>query len=246
MQLARRKYRDKYGLYLIEGDNLFFEAVKHGAGIREIFLRDDYTLQRDLQGLEPYALNEKLFNALAQTETSQGIIAVVEKNTFSEDDFLTACRGKNILVLDRVQDPGNIGAMIRTADAAGYGGVIAMKGTGDIYSPKTVRAAAGSLFRAPVLFAENAENVLSLIRKSGRKSVCACPEAETPYYDAGLSHGIALIIGNEGNGLCRQFLDGADIKAGIPMEPFAESLNAAVAAGILMYESKRIKMIQKG
>ena len=239
--MASKKYRDKYGLYLIEGDNLVFEAIKQGVAVRDIFISEGYKAKGDFSGREPVILSEKLFKAAAQTESSQGIAAVLEKKSWSEEDFLKASHGKNILVLDRLQDPGNIGTIIRTADATGYGGVIAVKGTGDIYSPKTVRAAAGSLFRMPVLFAGDAEAALKFIRGSGRKSVCACPEKGTPYYEAGLSRDIALLIGNEGNGLDRRFTEAADIKVSIPMEPCAESLNAAVAAGILMYEGKRFK-----
>ena len=114
-----------------------------------------------------------------------------------------------------------------------------MKGTGDIFSPKVVRAAVGSLFRLPVLFIDTAEEALAILKTNGKKAVSTCFDAEAFYYNVDLKSDIALLIGNEGSGLSREFISGADIKVKIPMEPAVDSLNAAVAAGILMYESKK-------
>ena len=237
LKLGMKKFRDKYGLYIIEGDNLIFEAIKSGVIIKSIFVREDYGRFTDLNGREPYVLNRKLFDRAARTETSQGILAIVERKNYIEDDFFADCSGKNIVVIDRLQDPGNIGTVIRTAEAAGYMGALIMKGTGDVYSPKAVRAAAGSIFRFPVLFIDTPLEALTMLRSHGKKTAGACPEAAALYSDVDLSGDVALIIGNEGGGLCGEFRENADMKVKIPMKAAVDSLNAAVAAGILMYGS---------
>jgi len=239
MQLASKKYRDKFGLYLIEGDNLIAEAMKQDTKVESVFIRDDRDARVGPAEQEPFVLNKKLFDGIALTEASQGIVAVVRKRAYTEEDFFGLCGEGNVVVLDRLQDPGNIGTVIRTAEAAGYKGLIAMKGTGDLYSPKTVRAAAGALFRLPVLFIDTPGRALETLKGAGKKIVGACMDAEICCYDADLTGGVALIIGSEGAGLCDEFRVGADLAVRIPMEAPADSLNAAVAAGILMYESKR-------
>jgi len=239
MQLASKKYRDKYGLYLIEGDNLIAEAMKLETGIEAVFIRDDYDKMIGPKSPEPFVLSKKLFDGIALTETSQGIVAIVRKREFSEEEFFETCGKGNVVVLDRLQDPGNIGTVIRTAEAAGYKGVIAMKGTGDIYSPKTVRAAAGAIFRMPVLLIDDPGRALKTLKEAGKKTVSACMEAEVCCYDANLTGSVALLIGSEGAGLCGEFIEGADLAVRIPMDASADSLNASVAAGILMYESRR-------
>ena len=166
-------------------------------------------------------------------------MAVVSKPELTADEFYSSLGGKNILVLDRLQDPGNIGTMLRTAEAAGYGGVIAIKGTGDIYSPKVVRAAAGSVFRMPVLQGEETSEAAGRIKQSGRRIAATTMNGSCAYYDADLKSGAALVIGNEGNGISDEFLALSDIRVSIPMCGYVESLNAAVAAAILMYENMR-------
>ena len=234
-----KKYRDKYGLYLIEGDNLIAEAISCNVEITAVFLREDYRYAEGITVPEPYVLSKKLFSNITQTETSQGAIAIVKKRNYTEGEFFSLCEAGNILVLDRLQDPGNIGAMIRTADAAGYKGVIAIRGTSDIFSPKAARAAAGSLFRMPVLFKDTAADALAVIKSRHKRIVSTCFDANTDYFHADLKSDIALLIGNEGGGLSGELIKAADIKVKIPMRREVDSLNAAVAAGILMYESKR-------
>ena len=198
-----------------------------------------------------FSIAENLFDKLSQTETSQGIIASVRKQDFDKEDFLECkCsdpdgdssessidRGGNFLVLDRLQDPGNIGTIIRTADAAGYRLVIAMKGTADIYSPKTVRAATGSLFRMPVVFMDSSTELVEFTRAAGKKLVATCFDTDSYYFDEDLTEDIALVIGNEGNGISQEIIESSDLRIKIPMHGNIESLNASVAAGILMYEA---------
>ena len=235
-QLTHKKYRDKLGMYLIEGENLLEEAVKNHAEIKTVLVRQDYG--GNFYGSEDkvFYLDDRLFDRLSQTETSQGIMAIVKKPEFSRAEFTDKNDGSNYVVLDRLQDPGNIGTIIRTADAAGYGLVIAMKGTADVFSPKAVRAATGSLFRMPVVFMDSTDELMEFTRAAGKKLAATCFDTDRYYYDEDLRENIALIIGNEGGGICRELIESSDLKIKIPMHGNIESLNASVAAGILMYE----------
>lgn len=237
LRLSQRKYRDKEGRYLIEGFNLIGEAP-----CREL----DYIVIRESQALEApdfgrvYLMEDDLFGKIAQTQTSQGILAVMNKHAFSIEEIAEAVAdGGNVLVLDRLQDPGNIGTMIRTAEGAGYKAVFALKGTADVYSPKTIRAAAGSVFRIPIIHVEDNRELAALTGKLNKRLTVTSLQTDKFYYDVDLSEDIALVIGNEGNGVSEELLDMADIKVKIPMEGSLESLNASVAAGILMYETQR-------
>jgi len=240
-QLASRKYRDSLQKYIAEGPNLVEEAFKNAADVECVVVCEGYENAHLLPSdfVHVVQMNKKLFDEISDTVTTQSIIAVIKKPDITMESFFSSGGSGNFVLLDRLQDPGNIGTIIRTADAAGYKGVVAVKGCGDIYSSKTVRAAAGSVFRMPVLFAETPLQAVGLLRQQGKKLIAACLDTEHRYYDADLRENIALIIGNEGNGICEELIAQADIKVRIPMNGSIESLNAAVAAGILMYESIR-------
>ena len=239
LKLLKKKYRDETGRYLLEGVKPLEDAVGTGAGISSIVVREGIFPDTDKYAAGTVILSGELFDKLSSTENSQGIIAVAEKRIYSEADFGKAVGKGNILVMDRLQDPGNIGTMIRTAEAAGYKGIILTSGTGDVYSPKVVRAAAGSLFRMPVLNAGDSGEAVELIRRMGKKITVTCPDNGINCFEADMVSDTALVIGNEGRGVSRGFMENADIKVKIPMAGSIESLNAAVAAGILMYQSQR-------
>lgn len=236
-KLSQKKYRDKEGLYLIEGENLIAEVPEKD--LVYVFFREGQERHIfDLQ--DQYVVAAQLFDKLAQTETSQGILAVVRKPKLTAEDLAVRIGADdNVVVMDRLQDPGNIGTIIRTAEGAGYQAVITVKGTGDVFSPKTIRAAAGSVFRIPILQVEDNHALRKLTDRMGKKLVVTGFHTDKYYYDEDLSKGIALVIGNEGNGVSDELMDMADIIVKIPMDGHLESLNASVAAGILMYETKR-------
>lgn len=236
-QLLLKKYRDRLGRYIIEGENLLGEAVKNGAEIETVLLRRGCDKLPSGLADKAFMLDERLFDKLAQTETSQGIMAIVAKPTADKADFIG--KSGNFIVLDRLQDPGNIGTILRTADAAGYTLAVAMKGTADIFSPKTVRAATGSLFRMPVVFMDSNSELVEFTRAAGKKLTATCFDTQCYYFDVDLTDNIALVIGNEGNGISSEIIESSDIKIKIPMHGNIESLNASVAAGILMYEAVR-------
>ena len=238
-KLGQKKYRDKAGKYLIEGPNLVEEAIFNKADV-ECVIFDDNKDWPQIQGIDNYRMEHRIFEKIAQTETSQGILAVVKKKQYDSDYLMEKMRaGANLLVLDRLQDPGNIGTMIRTAEGAGYSAIVAVKGTADIYSPKTIRAAAGSVFRIPIVHVEDNRELRKLTDRLGKRLVVTCFDTDNYYYDVNLKTDTALVIGNEGNGVSAELIEMADVKIKIPMSGRLESLNASVAAGILMYEAAR-------
>ena len=240
-QLSMRKYRDQFGLYLIEGENLLAEAVKNHARIETVLLREGCQKSLPPQVADrTFLVDARIFDKLAQTVTSQGILAIVAKEAARKEDFINL-PGSNFIVLDRLQDPGNIGTILRTADAAGYKLAILMKGTADVYAPKVVRAATGSLFRMPVVSMASTEELVEFIRAAGKKLTATCLDAQRCYYDEDLTHDIALVIGNEGSGVAPALIESSELRIKIPMQGNIESLNAAVAAGVLMYEAMRGK-----
>jgi TrmH family RNA methyltransferase len=178
-------------------------------------------------------LDRRIFDSIADTVSPQGVMAVLAAPAAPARGFSSA------VVLDRLQDPGNVGSIIRSADAAGVEAVVCVRGTADIYSRKVVRAAAGALFRSRVYFVRDAEAALELLRGCGVRAVACDMEAGTPYHAASLSGRTAIIIGNEGGGLSEAFLRAADETVHIPMEKDSESLNASVAAAVIMFEKRR-------
>ena len=241
LKLLRKKYRDQTGMFLIEGPRPVLDAVRSGNGIGTVFLREsaadspqsqEAAVLCEAEHVRLAVLADGLFDKLSDTEHSQGILASAGKKAPGE---LTG----SILILDRLQDPGNIGTIIRTAEAAGFGALITIKGTGDVYSPKTARAAAGSLLRVDVFEGMETDEAVQLCREHGRRIIASDLQGSVEYTDADLTGAIALVIGNEGSGISGEFRSAADVKVRIPMEGNIESLNAAAAAGILMYEAVR-------
>lgn len=241
----KRKYRDETGMYLLEGRKPLKDALSLGVNIKKTIIcegsREDPEIMELLKD-NAVVLDKKLFETITDTGHSQGMISIIEKKVYEINDLKnSAGTGSNIVVLDRLQDPGNAGTIIRTAEAAGYCAIMVMPGCSDIYSPKVVRAAAGSLFRMPVIYSRDYDDAVGKLKALKKKIVVTSLDTDTYYFDTDLSSNIALVIGNEGQGVSREFLDSADIKIKIPMEGSIESLNAAVAAGILMYQSHKTK-----
>lgn len=237
-QLGTRKYRDRERLYLIEGENALREAKLLGIIPKVVAVNEEKAdFYSDMFGgfiEDAIILPTKLFQRISATDTSQGIMAAVPM-PFNER---LPDKG-SVVVLDRLQDPGNIGTIIRTCDAAGISAVMAIKGTADIYSPKTVRAAAGSVFRIPVFDNMSTEEAVNRLKQSGRKIIGTTFDTDKLYYDIDMTGDIAIVIGNEGNGMSEEMIEACDINVKIPMNGTIESLNASVAAGILIYETIR-------
>lgn len=237
-QLQLKKYRDRERVYLIEGENAVREAMINGVSPVLVAVDEDkQELYSEMFGGfidDALLLPSRLFSKVCATSTSQGIVAAVPKNAAPEK-----LPAGPVVVLDRLQDPGNIGTIIRTCDAAGISAVIAVKGCADIYSPKTVRSAAGSVFRVPVYDGLDTGVVIELLKAAGRKIIGTSFNTSHMYYDVDMTGDTAIVIGNEGNGMSGEFMDACDVSVKIPMKGTIESLNASVAAGILIYETIR-------
>lgn len=242
-KLRQKKHRDALGKFLIEGINLLEEACDRDADIDYVIISEDFDssrLGRISEGTcDWYVVSRELYERISDTENGSGVIAVVSRGRNADNILSEISPSDNVLVLDRVQDPGNIGTMIRTAVAAGYRAVMLIKGSADVYSPKVLRATAGMIFDIPMLFYDSASDAIETLHSIGLRVCVTEPEATTAYYEVDLSKGVALVIGNEGNGISDEFAMMADERITLPMEGTIESLNAAVAAAIIMYERIR-------
>jgi len=245
--LSEKKYRDREGAYIIEGPNMVREALSKSGKARFIFMRAESASEEileiariaDEQGLAVYQVSDSVYSKISAAQSPQGIMAIIDKPECSRDDFFSLCKDKNILVIDKLQDPGNIGTLLRTAEAAGFGGAVFIKGSGDPFSPKAVRAASGAAQRVPIIFTESARDTIALIKSKGKRIVATAMAGSKIYYEADLARDAAIVVGNEGNGAEDEILDGADEIIRIPMDGETESLNAAIASAIIMFEARR-------
>jgi len=197
------------------------------------------------KGILVETVADEVFKKVADTQTPQGILFVMKQLDYTLDDLLTRALKRReegsglplFLLLEDIQDPGNLGTMLRTAEGAGADGVIMSKGTVDIYNPKTIRSTMGSLYRVPFVYTEDLINVVKRLQQN-KISVYAAHLAGEKYFDeTEYTGGSGFLIGNEGNGLKKETADSADVYLKIPMEGKLESLNAGVAAALLMYRA---------
>ncbi|MDR0519362.1 MAG: RNA methyltransferase, partial [Clostridiales Family XIII bacterium] len=232
LALHNKKGRDKNGAFLIEGSILISEAAKAGLEIEQVFVRGGMAGMDIPCGASAIALPENIFDEIADTVTPKGVMAVAKKpDAAASDDIIGSA--SSVLVLDRLQDPGNVGTLVRTAFAAGMGAVACVRGTADVYSLKVVRAAAGALFRIPIVEFADAAHAATALSRAGFSLKALDMSGGKSYSVADLSGRVAIAVGNEGGGLSEGFLAAADEVVSIPMADGAESLNAAVAAGIV-------------
>ncbi len=245
-QLEAKKYRDRLNLFVLEGPTVLTEALNENLELEFAVYNDSFAESEKggelLEALaykkaELYQADDRLFSMISGTESPQGILAVIEKPEWNAE--ILSEPGRNFIVMDRVQDPGNMGTIIRTAEAAGFSGLVVIKGSTDPYSGKVSRAAAGALVRMPVFFAESPDELVMMMKNAGKKLVCTSPRSDKWHFEIDIAEDTAIVIGNEASGVCDEIFSNADITAGIPMEGKTESLNAAIAASLMMYESLR-------
>ena len=244
-----RPGRDARGMAGIEGPNLLAEALRAGLRMECVFaargaehLLDALALPGDTEVL---LVPKEILDSVLATETPQSIAALVEPPDWTWAHLLDI-HGKApplIVMLAALQDPGNLGTIVRSAEAFGADGVLCLPGTVSAWNPKAVRASAGSVFRVPLLEASFADSVVHL-RQAGAKILAATVHAAEPADLVDLTGPIALLIGNEGNGVPSDLADQADAAITIPCPGPVESLNAAVAASVLLYEAVRQRSIR--
>lgn len=192
----------------------------------------------DLSRFSVEILSDTVFQYVSDTKTPQGILCIVEQQKYDINEILKI-GNPHFMVLDNLQDPGNLGTIVRTAEGAGVDAVFLSKESVDIYNPKTIRSTMGSIYRMPVIYVEDLLELLSTFKKKGIKSYAAHLEGENTYDKEDYQSGTAILIGNEGNGLRDEVANAADIWVRIPMQGQVESLNAAIAASVLMFEVYR-------
>lgn len=244
-KLQNKKNRDAENKIVIEGINLVSEAVRRGIHPEFVMMSDafdggDFCEQLKMdEDILVCELDAGIFNKITDADNGVGILAVIDKKLLEPEDIMSLPAAANVLVLDRLQDPGNIGTMIRTAVATGYELIVCIKGTADVFSPKVLRATAGMIFDIPIVYVQDAAELRRLMTALDKRFVVTTVDGGRPYYEADLRTGVALVIGNEGNGVSDEVLGLADVRVTIPMKGEIESLNAAVSAAILMYEAIR-------
>ncbi|MFC4403718.1 TrmH family RNA methyltransferase [Gracilibacillus xinjiangensis] len=227
-KLKQKKERDASGRFLIEGFHLIEEAHNSDWVIVEVIYEEGNVDIGELSQYEHFAVSDNVMSTITDTKSPQGIAAIVEKKKFSDQTVTKA------LLIDRVQDPGNVGTMIRTADAAGFDTVILGKGTVDLYNEKVVRATQGSIFHLNIIEADLADEIKHL-QSAGVKVWSTGLEKASVYHDLEVPEKVAIIVGNEGSGVLPELMEKADQNVIIPIHGQAESLNVSIAAAILMY-----------
>lgn len=242
--LHGKKYRDELNKFIIEGKKLVAEALEYNVSIdyavfSESFLEQEKAKETEMElesrGIRVFYLEDRIFNEIGDTETPQGIIAVAEKPA-SETDEIIDRESVCLLLLDEVRDPGNVGTIIRTADACGIDGVVLSKGCADLYNGKTIRSTMGSLFHVPVIQNADIEEFLGKTSSKGIISIGADPHSTINCIDMPPLKKSVIVIGNEAQGIRPKTLELLDKRISIPMPGKAESLNAGIAAAIMMYE----------
>ncbi len=247
-KLKEKKFRNERKQFLIEGFRFVSEALDSGFEVPLVFIDENendrwasFRMEEKLQSITKVCrLSPGVLKTISGTETPQGISAVVNFK------YITPSYKKGMYILvDKVQDPGNLGTIIRTAHASGALGVILSEGTVDLYNEKTLRSTMGSIFHLPLIEDKNYETVNSL-KKEGFKLIASSLDCNSDFYKLDLKERIIIAVGNEGSGISEDVLKFSDYKVKIPMPGGAESLNVAVAAGVMMYEVVRQNLMDNG
>ncbi len=242
VKLKQKKYRELQNKYIIEGIRFIEEGIKSSKVhyilySSKLFKTSGY--ERILNESCPaFEVSDDIISILADTENPQGAVAVAEKNLYTLNDI----KNKFIVVLDEIQDPGNMGTIIRTADAAGAGGLIVIKGSADVYSSKALRATMGSIFHIPIVFYDNFKEASFELKNNDYRLYSTSPEAKKYLYDCNFKDNTAIVIGNEARGMSKDDIELCHEKIKIPMIGKAESLNAAVACSVIIYEVVRQRL----
>lgn len=241
-KLKDKKYRDEQGVFIVEGIKIVDEAIKENAKIKNIVICSDYieSFSRDfmekLKNFECTYVNEKVFKIVSDVKNPQGVLAIIEKKNSSNINY----NEDIIVILDGIQDPGNLGTIIRTVDSIGVSQIIVSKETADAYNSKVIRSTMGAIYRVNIVEVDNLISTIKQVKENKFEVVATSLDTQNCIYDINFNKK-AIVIGNEANGVSKDIMDEADIRVKIPMLGKTESLNAAVATGIVLYEYVRNK-----
>ena len=249
--LARKaRYRKETGLFVVEGPKMAAEIPPDQ--MESVFMTERFVREQRERGAEGAAVLEKLeaapvrelvteevLRAMSDTQTPQGVLALARQRQWRLEEILEAAGAAHLLVLETLQDPGNLGTILRTGEGAGITGVIMNRETADIYSPKVARSTMGAIFRVPFVYTDDLPHTLKRLKQAGVRLYAAHLKGTRCYDEESYLADTGFLIGNEARGLTEETASMADAYVRIPMEGQVESLNAAVAASILMYEVSR-------
>lgn len=237
----KARLRREESLFVVEGGRLFLEVPEFL--IREVYITENFLENADAEMVKKLAgtgyetVSEQVFGKMSDTKTPQGILAVLAQQKYKKEELMGTF--PLLLLLENIQDPGNLGTIMRTAEGAGVTGVILSPDCADIYQPKVVRSTMGSLFRVPFYRTESLHKEIEFLQNRSVKVYAAYLESSECYDTVSYLHGCAFLIGNEGSGLTRETAMAADTRIRIPMAGKLESLNAGVSAALLVYEAAR-------
>lgn len=243
--LSDKKYRDELGLFIADGLR-FVNEIPESVIVDKMIFSETFAEKSDLSAYgkktNNLIISDKLFSEISETKNPQGIMAVCKKNQFNAKDIVK--KGGFYILAEEMNDPGNLGTVIRTAHAAGADGIFLSKGSVDIYNSKVLRSTMGSIFKIPVVQNINLDEIAELLHKNSIKLYAAHLKGRKNHYEEDYTGGCAFLLGNEARGLSEHAVSLCDELIKIPMPGGAESLNASVAAAVLMYEAVRQKMLR--
>jgi len=244
--LSSKKSRDDENSFVVEGIKFVNEAIKEKAHIKFILISENAFNKSEVNWgldyinrseIETIVCDDNIFNNTADTINAQGALAVINKKNYLREEILN--KYKFVIMCDRIQDPGNLGTIIRTADAFGPAAVILNKGCVDEYNPKVVRASAGAIFRVPFVHTNSDTEILQYLKKNGFNIISTVVDSNSSFENIDKSERICIVIGNEGQGVSQEIIDDSHMDITIKMSGRAESLNASIAAGISIYEIRK-------
>lgn len=244
--LHLKKYRQQQGLFLVEGLKIIEEALDSNWQIKEIFIEKNFLhklapeklVQLTERSEKVYLVKEDILTKISDVQTAQGIVATVYSSTQQLEEEIFGSKAGLVLALETIQDPGNLGTLIRTAVATGVQAIILLDNCADIYSPKVVRGSMGAIFRIPIITLER-EAMVSKLKKMGYRLVVTSLQNAQNVYEISLPEKMALVLGNEAQGISEFCLQASDLKIVLPQIGKIESLNVAIAGSVLMYEYLR-------
>lgn len=241
LQLQKKsKARNEEGVFVVEGLRMFVEVPQER--VEKVYVSETlYNKKKHDLNWEEFPLeilSDSVFKHVSDTQTPQGVLCIVKQKKYDLAALLDI-ENPHFMVLDNLQDPGNLGTIVRTAEGAGVDAVFMSKDCVDIYNPKAIRSTMGSIYRMPIIYIEDTVNLLEILKEKGIKSYAAHLDGKNSYDKEDYRTGTAILIGNEGNGLRDEVSEKADIWVRIPMEGQVESLNAAIAASVFMFEVAR-------
>lgn len=240
--MTKASARREQKLFVVEGIKMFLETPVdriEKVFISESLYKDNKDVVRKIEEHSYEVVKDSVFKEMSGTVTPQGIMALVRQSQYDIEEIIDNNKKQAFVILEGLQDPGNMGTIIRTAEGAGIAAVIMDKNTVDVYNPKVIRSTMGSIYRVPFVITENLVDTVDKLQKSGIIVYAAHLQGKIYYDEANFKESSAILIGNEGNGLTDEISQKADRRIKIPMHGKVESLNASVAAAILMYEATK-------